>query len=57
LGGEAGRRAAEQESVSIFSSDLDDEWTPQQLVDFVFGIAAEYFPRLVPDQTNGPQNY
>ena len=43
--------------MSIFSSDLDDEWTPQQLVDFVFGIAAEYFPRLVPDQTNGPQNY
>ncbi len=31
--------------------------TPQQIVDFVFGIAAKYFPRLVPDETEGPQSY
>jgi phospholipase C len=31
--------------------------TPQQLVDFIFGIAAKYFPRLVPDETKGPQSY
>jgi len=31
--------------------------TPQQLVDFVFGIAAKYFPRLVPDESKGPQSY
>ena len=29
----------------------------KQLVDFIFGIAAKYFPRLVPDESNGPQNY
>src|SRR4029077_3042990 len=31
--------------------------TPQQIVDFVFAIAAEYFPRLVPDESGGPQGY
>lgn len=31
--------------------------TPQQLVDFIFGIAAQYFPRLVPDETKGHQSY
>ena len=31
--------------------------TPQQLVDFVFGIAGDYFPGLVPDETKGAQSY
>jgi phospholipase C len=38
-------------------TDPNEPPTPQQLVDFVFGIAAKYFPRLVPDESKGPQSY
>jgi phospholipase C len=38
-------------------TDPDNPPTPQQLVDFIFGIAAHYFPRLVPDASRAPQNY
>ena len=38
-------------------SAVDPDQTTQQLVDFVFGIAAKYFPRLVPNETEGPQSY
>ncbi len=32
-------------------TDSDQPPTPTQFVDFIFGIAANYFPRLVPDDT------
>jgi hypothetical protein len=31
--------------------------TPTQLVDFIFGFAGRYFPRLVPDDTEEAQTY
>ena len=31
--------------------------TPTQLVEFIFGISAKYFPRLVPDNTEEAQTY
>jgi phospholipase C len=31
--------------------------TPTQLVEFIFGIAAKYFPRLVPDDSEEAQTY
>ncbi len=38
-------------------ADPDHPPTPTQLVDFIFGIAAKYFPRLVPDDTEEAQTY
>jgi len=48
---------AKQSGLSIPAelSDPHTPPTPQQLVDFVFGIAANYFPRPVSDETEGPQ--
>jgi len=31
--------------------------TPTQIADFIFAIAAKYFPRLVPDNTEEAQTY
>ena len=38
-------------------TDPDHPPTPKQLVDFIFEIAAKYFPRLVPEDTEEAQTY
>jgi phospholipase C len=38
-------------------SDPDHPPTPTQLVEFMFGIAGKYFPRLVPEDTEEAQTY
>ena len=38
-------------------ADPDHPPTPTQLVDFIFGIAAKYFPRLVPEDTEQATTY
>jgi hypothetical protein len=38
-------------------TDPDRPPTPKQLVDFIFEIAAKYFPRLVPEDTEEAQTY
>ncbi len=38
-------------------TDPDHPPTPKQLADFIFGIAAKYFPRLVPEATEEAQTY
>ena len=38
-------------------TDSDHPPTAKQLVDFIFEIAAEYFPRLVPEDTEEAQVY
>ena len=43
--------------VPALLADPDHPPTPTQLVDFIFGIAAKYFPRLVPDDTDEAETY
>ena len=38
-------------------ADPEHPPTPTQLVDFIFGIAAKYFPRLVPEDTEQATTY
>jgi len=38
-------------------TDPNHPATPTQLVEFIFGISAKYFPRLVPDNTEEAQTY
>jgi phospholipase C len=44
-------------SVPALLADPDHPPTPTQLADFILGIAAKYFPRLVPDDTEEAQTY
>ena len=50
---------AQQSGLSVPAelTDPNKPPTPQQIVDFVFGIASNYFPRLIPDESKGPQSY
>ena len=38
-------------------TDPDHPPTPTQISDFIFAIAAKYFPRLVPDDAEEAQTY